>query len=179
MNATASDYASQPDTYFTDQLNNRDALVGYRKIGEELLEQFPSGIDTFCAAVGVAGLSMGVATEFADAGASTRFEILEPAESAFLSTGEAGTHHVEGIGIGFRPPLLDDRLYDAVRAIPQERAMTTTRRLTAEEGVFSGWSTGLNVTAALDIAAELGPGHTVVTVAVDSGLKYLSGDLYR
>ncbi|HVR33819.1 MAG TPA: cysteine synthase family protein [Acidimicrobiia bacterium] len=179
MIATASDYASQPNTYFTDQLNNRDAFVGYRKIGDELLEQFPAGIDAFCAAVGVAGLSMGVAAAFADAGAATRIEILEPAESAVLSTGESGTHQVEGIGIGFRPPLLDDSLYASVRAIPQERAMTTARRLTAEEGVFSGWSTGLNVSAALDIAAELGTGHTVVTVAVDSGLKYLSGELYR
>jgi cysteine synthase len=86
---------------------------------------------------------------------------------------------VEGIGVGFRPPLLDDELYDEVRAIPQATAREMARRLAAEEGIFSGWSTGLNIAAAIDLASELGSGHRVATVAVDSGLKYLAGDLYR
>lgn len=177
--ATATEFATQPNTYFTNQFHNRDALVGYRKVGDELLEQFPEGIDVFCAGVGVGGLAMGVSGSFADAGASTRIVILEPEESAFLSTGEPGAHHVEGIGVGFRPPLLDDDSYDETRAVSQTRAKETAQRLCREEGLFSGWSTGLNITAALDLAAELGPGGTVVTVSVDSGLKYVSGELYR
>jgi cysteine synthase len=175
----ATAYASEPGTYFTNQFHNHDALVGYRTVGDELLEQVPGGIDTFCAAVGVAGLAMGVATAFRDAGAQTRIVVLEPAESAVLSTGVAGAHRVEGIGVGFRPPLLDDELYDEVRAIPQATAREMARRLAAEEGIFSGWSTGLNIAAAIDLASELGSGHRVATVAVDSGLKYLAGDLYR
>ena len=179
MIATAAEIAAVPGTYATDQFNNRDALVGYRRVGDELIDQFPDGIDSFCAAVGVGGLAMGVGMAFRDAGRPTRMVILEPSESPVLSTGESGAHHVEGIGVGFRPPLLDDSLYHEIRAIPQDRGRETARNLAAREGILSGWSTGLNVTAALDLAGELGQGHTVVTVAVDSGLKYLSGTLYR
>lgn len=179
MIAIASDIASEPNTYWTNQLSNEDSIVGYRRIGDELLEQLPDGIDAFCAAVGTAGLSMGVASVLRETVPSTRIVVLEPAESPVLTTGSAGSHRVEGIGIGFRPPLLDDSLFDEVRTIPEARAAATARRLTAEEGVFSGWSTGLNVAAALDLAAELGTNGTVVTIAVDSGLKYLAGDLYR
>lgn len=179
MIATAGEYASEPDTYWTNQLHNSDSLVGYREVGRELIDQFPQGIDVFCASVGTAGLTMGVSGAFRDAGASTRVVVAEPAESPILTTGTGGSHHVEGIGIGFRPPLLDDDMFDEARAVPQQTAQDTARRLAAEEGVFSGWSTGLNVAAALEIAAELGTGHTVVTIAVDSGLKYLSGPLFR
>lgn len=179
MMATAAEMAREPDTYWTDQFNNPDSLVGYRAIGRELLEQFPDGIDAFCASVGTAGLSMGVASALRESGPSPRIVVLEPAESPALSSGSSGSHRVEGIGVGFRPPLLDDTLFDEVRTIPEARAVDTARRLTAEEGIFSGWSTGLNVAAALDLAAELGEGRRVVTVAVDSGLKYLTGDLYR
>ena len=177
--ATAAGYATEPDTYFTDQFHNRDALQGYRQVGVELLEQFPDGIDVFCAGVGVGGLAMGVSAAFSEAARETRIVLLEPEESPFLTTGSSGAHTVEGIGVGFRPPLLDDDAYDQIRAISQARAKQTAQRLCREEGLFSGWSTGLNVTAALDLAEELGPGQTVVTVSVDSGLKYVSGELYR
>lgn len=176
--STAEEYAAEPDTYYTNQLENRDQVSGYRGMGRELLAQVPTGIDVFCGAVGTAGMLMGVATEFRAAGASTRIVGLEPAESPILTTGMSGEHHVEGIGIGFRPPLLDDDLVDEFRAVPEETGRRTARRLAATAGIFAGWSSGLNVTAALDIASELGPGHTVVTVACDSGLKYLDGQLY-
>ena len=176
---TARDMASEPNTYWTDQFNSRDAVVGYQTVGRELLDQFPDGIDTFCAAVGTAGLSMGVASVLRTSTPAPRIVVLEPEESPVLSKGSVGSHRLEGIGVGFRPPLLDDALFDEVRTIPEARAVETARRLTSEEGIFSGWSTGLNVTAALDLAAEHGPGHRVVTVAVDSGLKYLAGELYR
>ena len=96
-----------------------------------------------------------------------------------ISTGTAGTHHVEGIGVGFVPPLLDKDYYDEIRAIDETESRKMARRLAREEGIFSGTSTGLNVVGALQLAKELGPGHTVVTVAVDTGLKYLNGDLYQ
>jgi len=96
-----------------------------------------------------------------------------------ISTGKPGTHHVEGIGVGFVPPLLDKNYYDEVRAIDETEARQMARLLAREEGIFSGTSTGLNVVGALQLALELGPGHIVVTVAVDTGLKYLAGDLYE
>lgn len=175
----ASQFAEEPDTYWTDQLNNTDSLVGYEGIGRELLAQMDRPIDVFCASVGTAGLSMGVASALADGGSEARVVIFEPAATPFITAGTAGTHGVEGIGIGFMPPLLDAARYADARAIDESAGRTMARRLAAEEGLLAGTSTGLNVSGALDIAQELGAGHTVVTVAVDTGLKYLAGDLYK
>jgi cysteine synthase A len=121
---------------------------------------------------------MGVARALRQANSPARIIALEPAAAAFISTGTAGQHHVEGIGLGFIPPLLDTNLYDECRAVDEAAAREMARRLAREEGIFAGTSTGLNVAGALQLAQELGAGHTVVTVAVDSGLKYLAGDLY-
>lgn len=170
---------SQADhAYATDQLNNADSLNGYEQIGRELLAQVDGPIDAFCAAVGTGGMLIGSARALRAAPNPVRIVVLEPAESPIISRGAAGAHHVEGTGIGIVPPLLTSEVYDDVRTVAEQDARETARRLTREEGIFAGTSTGLNVRAALDLARELGPGHTVVTVAVDSGLKYLAGDLY-
>jgi cysteine synthase A len=177
MMAKAAEIAAAEDTYATDQFNNQDALVGYEKIGFEILDQFDRPIDGFCGAVGTAGMLMGVARALR-AQHPTRIVVLEPAESAVISTGVAGTHHVEGIGVGFVPPLLDESLYDDVWGVEGEQARAMARRLAKEEGIFAGASSGLNVVGAIRLARELGPGHLVATVAVDSGLKYLAEDLF-
>lgn len=174
----AKELAAEPGTYFTDQFRNNDALIGHRRAGEELLSQIDRPIDVFCAAVGTAGFSMGVSTALREAGAGTRVVLLEPATSAVISGGEPGGHRVEGIGAGFVPPLLDESLYHEVRAIDEGEARVMARRLATEEGLLAGTSSGLNVVGAIGLARELGPGHTVATVAVDTGLKYLAGDLY-
>ena len=122
---------------------------------------------------------MGVSQALREAQSSARIIALEPASSAIISRGVAGTHHVEGIGIGFVPPMLNKDAYDEARGIDEAEAREIARRLAKEEGIFAGVSTGLNVVGALQIARKLGPGHTVVTVAVDTGLKYLAGDLYE
>ncbi|MEZ4519248.1 MAG: cysteine synthase family protein [Chloroflexota bacterium] len=179
MMARAAEIAAGENTYYTDQFNNHDSLRGYRGLGRELLEQLDQPIDVFCAAVGTAGLLMGVSAELKAANPATRIVALEPATAPFISTGRAGTHHVEGIGAGFWPPLLKQEAFDEVRAIDESQGRETARRLAREEGIFTGISSGLNVYAALQLARELGPGHTVVTVAVDTGLKYLAGDLYN
>ncbi len=167
------------DGYFmTDQFNNRDSLLGYRKIGEELLEQFPDGVSAFCAGVGTGGMLMGVASVLKAFGPDTRIVALEPASSAVITTGKAGEHHVEGLGVGFAPPLLDRTLYDEARAIEESDARAMCHRLAREEGIFAGTSSGMNVAAAIRLAGELGVGKTVVTVACDTGLKYTAGDLY-
>ncbi len=121
---------------------------------------------------------MGVARELRQAHPGVRIVALEPATSAVISTGKAGTHHVEGIGIGFVPPLLNRKLYDEARGIDEADARRMARQLAKVEGIFAGASSGLNVVGALLLAKELGEGRTVVTVAVDTGLKYLAGDLY-
>jgi cysteine synthase len=174
--AKAREYAAEPGTYWTDQLNNPDSLIGYAAVGRELLEQLARPIDVFCAGVGTAGLAMGV-SQVLDA--TTRVVIFEPASTPVLSGGEPGDHSVEGIGIGFVPPLLDDDRYDEVRTVDESAGRAMARRLAAEEGLFAGTSTGLNVAGAIELATEVGTGGTVVTVACDTGLKYLAGDLYR
>ena len=179
MMEKASELASEPGTYFTDQMHNQDSLVGYRQIGDELIDQLDRPIDVFCAAVGTAGMSMGVAGALRDAGSPTRVVVFEPASTPVISAGVAGKHRVEGIGVGFVPPLLDSGMYDEARAIEEDEGREMARRLAAEEGLLAGISSGLNVAGALQIASELGEGHTVVTVAVDTGLKYLGGDLFE
>ncbi len=174
----AARLAAAPGTYATDQFNNANSLKGYMGIGRELLQQVPGRIDVFCAGVGTAGMLVGVARALRADGGATRVAALEPAASPLLTAGHPGTHHVEGIGVGFRPPLLDPAAYDEARAIDEGEARAMAWRLAREEGVFAGTSSALNVVGALQLARELGSGRTVATVAVDSGLKYLAGDLY-
>ncbi|MBS0395278.1 MAG: cysteine synthase family protein [Proteobacteria bacterium] len=178
MMERARTLAAAPDAYFTDQIRNRDSLIGYEGIGSELLEQLPDGIDAFAAAVGGAGMLMGVARVLRSRWPATRIVALEPASAPLLTRGEPGTHHVEGIGIGIVPPLLDRALCPEARAIDESEARAVCRRLAREEGILAGTSSGLNVAGALALASELGPGRVVATVACDSGLKYLDGDLY-
>jgi len=121
---------------------------------------------------------MGVSQELRQVYPEVRIVALEPASTAVISGGRAGSHHVEGIGIGFIPPLLDEEIYDEARAIDEQEARRMAQLLAKEEGIFAGTSSGLNVVGALQLAEELGEGKTVVTVAVDTGLKYLAEDLY-
>jgi cysteine synthase A len=121
---------------------------------------------------------VGVSGELRKAAPAARIVALEPATSPLLSEGRAGTHRVEGIGTGFMPPMLKPETFDEARGIDEREARQMAVRLAQEEGIFAGISSGLNVTAAVQLGRELGPGHTVVTVAVDSGMKYLAGDLY-
>ena len=121
---------------------------------------------------------MGVSRALKARGSQARIVALEPISSAVITTGKGGPHRVEGIAAGFRPPHLKHGEVDEARAIDEQEARAMARRLAREEGIFAGTSSGLNVVAALQLARELGPGKTVATVAVDSGLKYLAGDLY-
>lgn len=169
----------QDGYFFTDQLNNRDSLLGYEVIGQELLTQFPAGISAFCGAVGTAGMLIGVSRALKSANPSTRIVLLEPAASPVISRGYSGSHHIEGTGIGFRPPLLQgENIFDEARGVDEGDARSMCRRLASEEGIFVGTSSGANVASAIALAGELGPQSTVVTVACDTGLKYTNGNLF-
>jgi cysteine synthase len=171
--------AEEPGTFWTDQFHNTDALDGYAGIGRELLEQTGGRIDAFCGAVGTGGMLAGVVRALREGGCAARVVALEPSESPAMTAGHGGAHRVEGVGTGSIPPHVATRPYDEARAIPESEGRQMARRLAREEGVLVGTSSGLNIAAAVQLARELGPGKVVATVAVDSGLKYLAGDLFE
>ena len=171
--------AAEPETFWTDQFHNTDALNGYADIGRELYEQADGRVDVFCGAVGTGGMLAGVARALREAGSRARIVALEPTESPAMTQGRSGAHRVEGIGTGSIPPHVAARPYDEARAIDEPAARDMARRLARDEGLLVGTSSGLNVAAAVHLARELGPGKVVATVAVDSGLKYLAGDLFE
>jgi cysteine synthase A len=165
------------DAFWTDQFNNLDALDGYQVLGREILDQTAgTALSVFCAAVGTGGMLVGV-TQALRAKVD-RIVALEPASSPMLTAGFGGPHRVEGTATGTIPPLLTPGSYDEARAIEESEARELVKSLARQEGVFAGTSSALNVLGALQIAAELAPEQTVVTVAADTGLKYLAGDLY-
>ena len=104
--------------------------------------------------------------------------MLLPAESSVLLGGQAGPHKIEGVGIGYTPPLWAPELVNEILPVTTEDAKDMARRLAREEALFAGTSSGANVVAALQVAERLGPGAKVVTLMADSGLKYLSTDVY-
>lgn len=177
MIAKAQQLSREPGVFWTDQFHNADALEGYKGIGKELLEQIGE-IAAFCGAVGTAGMLTGVSRALRAAGSRARIVALEPASCPLLTTGKNGAHRVDGIAPGFVPPHLHREDYDEARAIEESEAREMARRLAKGEGIFAGTSSGMNVAAAVRLAQELKPGQAVATVAVDTGLKYLAGDLF-
>ena len=179
MTARAREIAAEAPSYFTDQMRNKDMLTGYESLGREILAQVEGPVHTFCGCVGTSGMLMGTSRVLKKANAATRVVALEPTTSAVLSGGQPGAHNVEGVAPGFVPPQFDRSLVSEARAIDEAEGRRMAWTLAREEGIFAGTSTGLNVVAALQLAKEAGPGKTVVTVAVDSGLKYMAGNLYQ
>jgi cysteine synthase A len=176
--ARIAELMKDPNTFWTDQFNNRDAIDGYANIGRELAQQV-GRVDAYIGAVGSAGMLVGVSRALKEAGSKARIIALEPSTSPFLTTGKGGAHRVEGTAAGFWPPHLTKDMYDEVRVIDENEGREMARRVAREEGVFAGTSSGVNIVAAVKLAKELGPGKVVATVAVDTGLKYLAGDLYK
>ena len=179
MIETARKLSEQPNTYWTDQLNNQDSIAGYYALGEEIWSQTNGEIDAFVHSVGTAASSRGVATLLRQRKPSIKIFVVEPAESSVLLGGQAGAHKIEGVGIGFAPPLFDRTIIDDVVAVKTDEAKEMARRLARLEALFAGTSSGANVVAAIQIGKELGPGAKVATIMADSGLKYLSTDVYR
>jgi len=171
--------AAEPDTFWTDQFHNEDAIRGYMDIGHELFAQTDGRLDAFCGAVGTGGMLRGVSLALRTVGSRTRIVALEPRSSPALTEGRGGAHRVEGIATGSVPPHMTDRPYDDARAVDEADGRAMAKRLAREEGLLVGTSSGLNIFAAVQLARELGPGKAVATVAVDTGLKYLAGDLFE
>jgi len=178
MIETARKLAAAPGSYWTDQLNNSDQLASYQRMGEEIWEQADGKVSVFVQSVGTAGSLRGISTRLRAHSERVHIVAVEPEESAVLSGRPSGSHKIEGTGAGFVVPLWNESLANEIQTVSTDEAMTMARRLARHEGIFAGTSTGANVAAALRVADRLGPDHTVITVAVDSGMKYLSTALY-
>jgi cysteine synthase A len=171
--------SEEPGSFWCDQLNNHDTIAGYQALGEEIWKQTQGEVDAFVHCVGTGASSRGVATVLRRHKPGVRVVVVEPGESSVLSGGQPGPHKIEGVGIGFVPPLYEPALVDEVVPVKTADAKEMARRLAREEALFAGTSSGANVVAALQVAERLGPKATVVTLMADSGLKYLSTDVYK
>ena len=183
MAARAAEIVAETGAYPMAQFTNRDALDGYRGIGAEAVGQIDGRIDAVCLYVGVGGCLVGTSAGIAGRWPEVHRVAIEPAESAVLSGGEPGTHRIEGGGVGFVPPLLQPNEdghvpYDEVINVATADAFAMARRAAQVEGIWGGPSTGANLLAAIRLAERLGSEHRILTAQCDSGLKYLSSNLY-
>ena len=175
----AKELSLRPGTYWTDQLSNADSISGYHALGHEIWTQTAGRIDAFVHAVGSSASLQGAASALREHKKDIAIVAVEPAESAVLNGGPAGAHNIEGVGIGYLPPLWKADAVNEIVAVTTSDAKSMARRLAREESIFAGTSTGANVAAAIRLGQRLGPTATIVTLAVDSGLKYVSTDVYR
>jgi cysteine synthase A len=169
---------SDPKYFLAYQFENpANPDIHRRTTALELLEQVPE-LDAFVAGIGTGGTITGVGEVLAEKKPGTLVVAVEPASSPLLTKGTAGPNKIQGIGANFIPPILNRQAYQRVEDVSYDDAILMARRLTREEGLFSGISTGAIVHAAIQIAVELGQGKTVVAVLCDTGERYLSHPLY-
>ena len=172
MVARAAELAQQPRHYATDQFNNPYIIPDHREnLGREIWEQTDGRVTAFCHGMGTASSLMGVSDALRPHGVFIQAH--EPASSAAISGGERGSFLIQG-WTGNVMPHWDPERVDHLEAIEDDQALEMTRRLSEEEGIFAGISTGANVVGAHRLAERLGPEAMIVTLAVDSGFKYMS-----
>ena len=176
---TSRQLSQRPGHFWADQFNNADVLTGYAALGDEIWTQTEGRIDAFVQGVGTGGSLRGTAEALHLHDPSIRIVAVEPAESPVLSGGATGANLIEGIGMGYVVPLWKPGLADEIIPVSAADAMAMSRRLAREEGLFGGASSGANVVAALRLAEKLGPQATIVTLICDSGIKYLSTEVYQ
>ena len=174
----AAELAREPGVYATDQFNNPYVIPGHRDmLGREIWEQTHGRVTAFCHGIGTAGSLMGVSEALKLRNPGVRIVGLEPAGSAAITGGTRGSFAMQG-WTGIVPPHWDERRVDAVWTIEDGEALEMTARLAKEEGIFAGISAGANIVGARRLAQELGSTAVVVTLAVDSGFKYMTGPPY-
>lgn len=178
--ARAKELSKQPNTFWTDQFNNVDNRNAYHNMAREILDVLGNNIDEFIMGVGTGGCFSGNSEVFKKEIPDIRCIPIEPLNVRTLSGGDiSGTHKLEGIGAGFVPSICRLDLADEIISVSDENAAATARKLARSEGIFGGTTSGANVWAAIQRARIIGAGKRIVTIIVDSGLKYLNGDLYK
>ena len=162
--------------YFMPQQFNNPANpeIHRRTTAQEIMTATGGQLDAFVAGVGTGGTITGVGEVLKQHDPRILVVAVEPARSAVLAGAKAGLHGIQGIGASFVPSVLNREIYDELIAVSDEDAYTMTARLTKEEGLLVGVSSGANVVVSLQVAAKLGRGKRVVTVLPDTGERYLS-----
>jgi len=168
--------AYRPDQ-FANPLN---AEAHEHTTGEEIWEQLEGQVHAFVAYVGSGGIFTGVARALRRHNPKVRCYPVEPEKARFLAGKpvESTRHRIQGGGYAFRPPFWDDSLVDGYLAVSDEEAIAAARELARREGIFAGFSAGANIAAALKLKGKLEEGANVVTIIPDSGMKYLSTELF-
>lgn len=180
MIAQARELSKTPNTFWTDQFNNTDNRNAYHQMAKEIVDQLGTDIHEFITGVGTGGSFSGNAEYLKEKIPGIRCIPVEPLHVRSLSGGDiSGTHKLEGIGSGFVPSICRLDLADEIMAVSDEDAYATARQMAKREGIFGGTTSGANVWAAIQRSRIIGPGKNIVTIIVDSGLKYLNGDLYK
>jgi len=176
----ARELSQAPNTFWADQFNNVDNRNAYHNMAREILDVLGNNIDEFIMGVGTGGCFSGNSEVLKSEIPNIRCIAIEPLNVRALSGGDiSGTHKLEGIGAGFVPSICRLDLADEIMSVSDEDAYKTARELARLEGIFGGTTSGANVWAAIQRARIIGAGKRIVTVVIDSGLKYLHGDLYR
>ncbi len=180
MIARTKELINEPNTFWPNQVHNLDNKLGYHSMGKEIMKDLGTEIDEFVAVVGTGGCISGNSEILKEKIPNLRTIAVEPFYVRNISGGDtSGKHRLEGIGLSFVPSILRKDLIDDVIAVTDGDAYKTANELARQEGIFGGITSGANVWAALQRAKKLGPNKKIVTVIIDSGLKYLNGDLYK
>ena len=172
--------ASNPKAFLTRQFDNEaNTRAHVETTAKEILRQTGGRLDAFVSGIGTGGTLAGVGKLLKEAVPGVKVVAVEPYYGSLFHETCKGVHAQEGIGDGMFPGILDDSIIDEAVLVTDDEAIECARRLAREEGIFCGISSGTNVFGALKLARELGPGHTVVTLIPDGGLKYLSTSLCK
>lgn len=176
----AEELASSPRHFMPNQFANPANTMAHQKTtAEEIWEATEGKVDIFVAGVGTSGTAMGVSRGLKEKNPEIKIYVVEPANSAVILGESPGYHRLQGIGEGFVTDLFEHERYDGVIKVSDNDAKAMTCRLSRLEGIFAGYSAGANVYASLEVGKELGEDKTIVTIIPDSGMKYLSTELFQ
>ena len=172
--------ASENTNYFLPQQFNNYAnpKKHYETTAEEILSDF-TNLDAFIAGVGTSGTIVGVGKKLKDHFPNIKVIAVEPEASHVLSGGTPGKHAIQGIGAGFIPKIYDENIIDEVMQISNELSFEFGNKMSKEEGLFLGISSGAAIAAAYEIAKRLGKGKNILVISPDGGEKYLSTDMFK
>lgn len=179
--ARAEELAKEiPDSFLAGQFDNpANAQAHYRTTGPEIWADSDGKVDLFVAGVGTGGTITGVGTYLKEQNSNVRVVAVEPANSPYLSRGEAGKHKIQGIGAGFVPKVLNTAIYDEIIPVPDEAALSMGKEMGRTEGVLVGISSGAALWAAIELAKRPeNEGKTIVVLLPDTGDHYLSTEMY-